>query len=262
MSDQRFLFFGAGEAGTGIANLIAAAMAEQGLPEAEARQRCWFVDSKGLVVNSRNDLAEYKRPFAHDHEFLSDGVAIIETIRPTALIGTAGTPGAFSRPMLESAARINARPIVFALSNPTSMAECTAEQAYGWTDGRAVFASGSPFDPVTMGGKRFVPAQGNNAYIFPGIGLGVITAGSRLVTDEMFLAAAHALANQVSQADLDQGSVYPSLRTIRDVSASVAVAVVEIAQRQKLATRAVPDDLYSQIRSMMFEPEYVSYSVG
>ncbi len=258
--DQQFLFFGAGEAGTGIANLIAAAMAEQGLSEAEARQRCWFVDSKGLVVNSRDDLAEYKRPFAHDHEFLSDGVEIIKKLKPTALIGTAGTPGTFSRPMLETMAKINPRPIVFALSNPTSMAECTAEQAYGWTDGRAVFASGSPFDPVTVEGKKLVPAQGNNAYIFPGIGLGVITCGSRLVTDEMFLAAAHVLAGKVSQSDLDQGSVYPSLRTIRDVSAAVAVAVVEIARRQNLATRDLPEDLYARIRSMMFEPKYASYS--
>ncbi len=259
LADQRFLFFGAGEAGTGIASLIIAGMAEHGVSEAEARRCCWFVDSKGLVVNSRDDLAQYKRPFAHDHEFLSDGVAIIETLRPTALIGTTGTAGSFSQPMLEVAAKVNARPIVFALSNPTSKAECTAEEAYRWTDGRAVFASGSPFDPVTIGGKELVPAQGNNAYIFPGVGLGVITCASRLVTDEMFLAAAHALANQVLQSDLDQGSVYPRLNTIRDVSTSVAMAVVETARRQNLATRDVPDDLRPHIKSMMFEPKYASY---
>jgi malate dehydrogenase (oxaloacetate-decarboxylating)(NADP+) len=140
------------------------------------------------------------------------------------------------------------------------MAECTAEEAYRWTDGRAVFASGSPFDPVTVGGKKLVPAQGNNAYIFPGVGLGVITCASRLVTDEMFLAAAHALANRVSQADLDQGSVYPPLKTIRDASTSVAVAVVETARRQNLAVRDIPEDLHSHIRSMMFEPAYASYA--
>jgi malate dehydrogenase (oxaloacetate-decarboxylating)(NADP+) len=258
--DQRFLFFGAGEAGTGIANLIIAGMAEQGVSEAEARRTCWFVDSKGLVVNSRKDLAEYKRPFAHDHEFLSDRVAITETIRPTTLIGTTGTPGSFTQPMLEAAAKINARPIIFALSNPTSKAECTAEEAYRWTDGRAVFASGSPFNPVTISGRKLVPAQGNNAYVFPGVGLGVTTCGSRLVTDEMFLAAAHALANQVSQADLDQGSVYPRLNRIREVSTFVAVAVVETARRQNLTTRDIPGDLHSHIRAMMFEPKYASYA--
>ncbi|HEV2714418.1 MAG TPA: NAD-dependent malic enzyme, partial [Terriglobales bacterium] len=165
LTEQRLLFFGAGEAGIGIANLVVAAMVEKGLSETEARKRCWFVDSKGLVVNSRDDLAEYKRPFAQDHEFLSDRVAIIETVKPTALIGVTGKAGAFSRPILEAAAKINVRPIIFALSNPTSMAECTAEEAYRWTDGRAVFASGSPFDPVTVGGKTFAPAQGNNAYV-------------------------------------------------------------------------------------------------
>ena len=261
LTDQRLLFFGSGEAGTGIANLMVAALAEKGLPESEARRRCWFIDSKGLVVKSRDDLAEHKRPFAQDHEFLSDRVAIVEAVRPTALIGVSGKAGAFSPPILEAAAKINARPIVFALSNPTSMAECTAEEAYRWTGARAVFASGSPFDPVTVGGKNFAPGQGNNAYIFPGVGLGVVASGSRLVTDEMFLAAAHALAEQVSNSDLEAGRVYPRLREIRRVSVAVAVAVVETARRQNLATRELPDDLHSYIRSIMFEPEYITSSV-
>ncbi len=230
--DQRFVFFGAGEAGTGIANLIIARMVEKGLPEAEARRRCWFIDSRGLVVSSRDDLAEYKRPFAHDHELLSDGVSIVETLKPTALIGVTGKAGAFSRPILEAAARVNPRPIIFALSNPTSMAECTAEEAYRWTDSRAIFASGSPFDPVTFGGQRFVPAQGNNAYIFPGVGLGVIACESRLVTDEMFLAAAHALANHVSEADLSAGRVYPRLK--RDPGG------FDIRRRRRCRNRAPP----------------------
>ena len=258
--DQRLLFFGAGEAGTGIAKLIVMAMVEKGLSESEARKRCWFVDSKGLVVKSRDGLAEHKQPFAHDHKFLSDRVEIIEFVRPTALIGVTGKAGAFSHAILETAAKVNVRPIIFALSNPTSVAECTAEEAFRWTDGRAIFASGSPFDPVTVDGKKFAPAQGNNAYIFPGVGLGVIACASRLVTDEMFLAAAHALAHQVSQTDLDEGRVYPGLNAIREVSTSVAVAVVETARRQNLATRDMPDDLHSYIRSMMFEPEYITYA--
>jgi malate dehydrogenase (oxaloacetate-decarboxylating)(NADP+) len=260
LTEQRLLFFGAGEAGTGIANLVVAAMVEKGLSETEARKRCWFVDSKGLVVNSRDDLAEYKRPFAQDHEFLSDRVVITETLRPTALIGVTGKAGAFSRPILKATARINMRPIIFALSNPTSMAECTAEEAYQWTDGRAIFASGSPFDPVTVGGKKFTPAQGNNAYIFPGVGLGVIASASRLVTDEMFLAAALALADQVLKTDLDDGRIYPRLKEIREVSISIAGAVVETACRQNFAMDEMPEDLHSYIRSMMFDPEYAIYA--
>jgi malate dehydrogenase (oxaloacetate-decarboxylating)(NADP+) len=261
LTDQRLLFFGSGEAGTGIANLMLAALAEKGVPESEARERCWFVDSKGLVVKSRGDLAEHKRPFAHDHPFLSDRVAIVEAVKPTALIGVSGKPGAFSPAVLEAVGKINARPIVFALSNPTSMSECTAEEAYRWTAGRAVFASGSPFDPVTVEGRRFEPGQGNNAYIFPGVGLGVVACGSRLVTNEMFLAAAHALAEQVSTADLDVGRVYPRLREIRRVSAAVAYAVVETAREQGIVTREMPADLHSYIRSIMFDPEYIRYPV-
>jgi len=258
--DQRLIFFGAGEAGIGIANLVLAAMAEEGLSESAARMSCWFVDSKGLVVTNRDDLADYKRPFCHDHEFLSDGAAIVEAIRPTVLIGVSGMAGVFSPAILQAAERINARPIIFALSNPTSAAECTAEEAYRWTNGRAIFASGSPFDPVKIDDRTFVPSQGNNVYIFPGVGLGVIACGSRLVTDEMFLSAAHALAQEVSQADLNEGRIYPRLGTIREVSASVAAAVVETARRQNLATREIPGDIHSHIRSMMFEPEYPVYA--
>ena len=195
------LFFGAGEAAIGIANLFVAAVVKQGLTEADARRRCWFVDSKGLIVNSRNDLAEYKRKFAHEHDLISDSMAILRSVRPTALIGLSGQTGAFSQLVLEEMAKINARPIIFALSNPTSMAECIAEEAYQFTDGRAVFASGSPSDPVVIGQRRFVPAQGNNAYIFPGVGLGVIACASRLVTEEMFLAAARALALLAGRSD-------------------------------------------------------------
>jgi malate dehydrogenase (oxaloacetate-decarboxylating)(NADP+) len=259
LTDQRLLFFGAGEAGTGIANLIVAAMVEEGLPANEARDRCWLVDSKGLVVRNRDDVAEHKRPFAQDHKFLSDRVAIVDAVRPTALIGVTGKAGVFSPQLLEAAAKINVRPIIFALSNPTAMAECTAEEAYRWTNGRAVFASGSPFDPVVLGGKKFASAQGNNAYIFPGVGLGVIACGSRFVTDEMFLAAAHALAHQASQVDLDEGRVYPRLNTIRDVSVVVAVSVIKRALRQGLVTREVPEDLHSYVRSMMFDPAYTPY---
>ncbi|MGB8341816.1 MAG: NAD-dependent malic enzyme [Chthoniobacterales bacterium] len=259
LRDQRVLFFGAGEAGIGIASLFVRALIEAGLPENEARARCWFVDSKGLVVRSRNDLSSHKAVFAQDHAPLTDTVAIVESVRPSALIGVSGKPGVFSRAVLEAAGRQAARPIVFALSNPTSLVECTAEEAYRWTEGRAIFASGSPFDAVSLFGRLFVPGQGNNAYIFPGVGLGVIACASRLVTDEMFLAAARALAHQVSPAELEQGRVYPRLTHIREVSRAVAVAVIRVAFEKGLAGVPVPVDLDAYVRSLMYEPEYRSY---
>lgn len=259
LKDQRILFLGAGEAATGISDLIVSAMADEGLSEEEARHRCWFVDSKGLVVKSRSDLTEHKLPYAHDYEFLTDFLAAVESIKPTAIIGASGQPRTFTQPVLEAMARFNKRPIVFALSNPTSKAECTAEEAYTWTQGRALFASGSPFDPVTVHGKTYVPGQGNNAYIFPGVGLGAIACGAKLVTDEMFFAAAKALAHEVSEADLEQGRIYPPLAKIRDVSAVIATAVVEVAYNRGLATQPRPEDLLTHIKSHMYEPKYQSY---
>ena len=195
--EQKIVFLGAGSAATGIADLTVSAMVRDGLDEASARSRCWFVDSKGLVVKSRDDLAAHKRPYAHEHEFLRDLLTVITELRPTTLIGVSGQPGTFDEAALRAMADVNQRPVVFALSNPTSKAECTAEQAYEWTEGRVVFASGSPFEPVVVDGTRYVPRQGNNAYIFPGIGLGVVLSGARRVTDEMFLSAAQVLADEL-----------------------------------------------------------------
>jgi malate dehydrogenase (oxaloacetate-decarboxylating)(NADP+) len=224
LSKQTVLFLGAGEAAIGIANLIVAAMVGEGLPEEEARSRCWLVDSGGLVVRGRAGLAPHKLPYAHDRAPLPDILSAVEALQPTVIIGVSGQPGMFTQPVLAAMARLNDRPIVFALSNPTSKAECSAEQAYTWTEGRAIFASGSPFAPVTIGGKTYVPGQGNNAYIFPGVGLGVIACRASLVTDEMFFAAAKALAQQVSEADLERGLIYPPLTAIREGSAVIAVA--------------------------------------
>jgi malate dehydrogenase (oxaloacetate-decarboxylating)(NADP+) len=259
LKEQRLLFLGAGEAGTGIANLVVSAMMEEGLTEKEARLRCWFVDSKGLVVQSRRDLPSYKRIFAHDHEFLPDLLTAVEALKPTALIGACGRPNMFTQQVLETMAELNERPIIFSLSNPTSQSECTAEEAYRWTGGRAIFASGSPFDPVTINGQYFVPAQGNNAYIFPGIGLGVLVSGARLVTDEMFMTAAKTLAHQVSEADLEQGCIMPPLANIREVSAKLATAVAQVAYRRGLATEPEPADLLSAVRASMYQPEYQPY---
>jgi malate dehydrogenase (oxaloacetate-decarboxylating)(NADP+) len=156
-------------------------------------------------------------------------------------------------------ARLNARPIVFALSNPTSKAECTAEEAYTWSDGRAIFASGSPFPTVEYGGKTYVPGQGNNAYIFPGVGLGVIVAGAIRIPDEMFLASAKALAALVTEDDLALGRVYPALSRIREASAHVAAAVAQVAYDHGLATVPQPADLLEAAKAAMYEPVYEPY---
>jgi malate dehydrogenase (oxaloacetate-decarboxylating)(NADP+) len=259
IADQKVLFLGAGEAATGISDLIVAAMTAQGLPAAEARRRCWLLDSHGLVVRSRSDLAEHKRAYAHEHPPVGSLLGAIEALRPTALIGVAAVGGTFTEPVLRAMAAINPRPIVFALSNPTSKSECTAEQAYRFTDGRALFACGSPFDPVTLDGRTHVPRQGNNSYIFPGVGLGAIACGAKRVVDEMFLAAADALAATVTQADLDQGSLYPPLANVREVSARIAAAVARIAYRRGLATKPEPADLLGFVRSHVYDPHYRSY---
>ena len=256
LSDQKLLFLGAGEAATGIADLAVSAMKAEGTSEADARRRTWLVDSKGLVVKSRSGLAEQKLAYAHDHPPINDFLTAIRTLKPTAIIGVAAVGGTFTPEVLQTMAQINQRPIIFALSNPTSKAECSAEQAYRHTDGRALFACGSPYDPLTVGDKTFVPRQGNNSYIFPGVGLGVIASGSRLVTDEMFMAAAHTLARLVSEADLEQGSLYPALPRIREVSAHIAAAVAEVAYKQGLAAGKPPKDMLAYVQSQMFDPRY------
>ena len=209
LSDQKLLFLGAGEAATGIADLVVAGMVAQGCTEAEARRRNWLVDSRGLVVKGRPELAEHKLPYAHEHAPIGDFLTAIRTIKPTAIIGVAATGGTFTSAVLQAMAQLNERPIVFALSNPTSKSECTAEEAYRHTQGRALFACGSPYEPVKLDGRTLVPRQGNNSYIFPGVGLGVIASGAERVTDEMFMSAANTLALLVSESDLDQGSLYP-----------------------------------------------------
>jgi malate dehydrogenase (oxaloacetate-decarboxylating)(NADP+) len=262
LANQKILFMGAGEAATGIADLTVAAMVAQGTDAAEARERCWLVDSKGLVVKGRADLGAHKLPYAHEHAPVADFPAALKALAPTAIIGVAAVGGTFTQGVIAEMARINPRPIVFALSNPTSKAECTAEQAYQWSDGRALFACGSPFDPVTLGGRTHVPRQGNNSYIFPGVGLAAIAVGAKRVTDEMFMAAARSLAEQVTADDLAQGSLYPPLAQVRDVSAHIAAAVAEVAYAQGHATVPRPADLLAFVRSQMYEPRYATYATG
>ena len=259
LRDQKILFLGAGEAGIGMGGMISSALVAEGLSQKEARSRCWFVDSKGLVVKSRSDLSEHKLLYAHDYEYLRDFLSAVKSLRPTVIIGASGQPSIFTRSVLEAMADYNDRPIVFAMSNPTSKAECTAEEAYTWTEGRAIFASGSPFAPVTFNGKTYMAGQANNAYAFPGMGLGIIACDATFVIDEMFFVAAKALANAVSEADLTQGRIYPPLTKIKEASTAIATAVAEVAYNQGIARKPKPDDLPAFIKSQIYEPKYRPY---
>ena len=256
LSEERLLFLGAGEAATGIADLVVTAMMAEGLSEAEARKRIWLVDSRGLVVKDREGLNKHKLPYAHEHAPIGDFLSAIKTLKPTAIIGVAAVGGTFTLEVLRTMAEINEQPIVFALSNPTSKAECSAEEAYRRTDGRALFACGSPYDPVTLNGKTFVPRQGNNSYIFPGVGLGAIACGATLVTDEMFMAAARTLAGLVTDDDLKQGSLYPALPRIREVSVQIAAAVARVAYRRSLAAQHKPKNLLARIKGQVYDARY------
>ncbi len=256
LREQRVLFVGAGEACLGIGMTVLAALRAEGLSLSEARERCLFVDSKGLVVTGRTDLSPHKRAFAHERAPSTDLASIVDDFSPTVLIGACGAAGRFTQPVLEAMARANERPVVLALSNPTAKAECTAEQAYAWSGGRAVFASGSPFSPVEFAGRKLHPGQANNSYIFPGVGLGLLVSRSRRATDEMFLAAARALAAQVSAADLEAGRLFPLAGRMREVAASVASAVARVAYEQGHATAPRPGDLARDVAAAMYEPEY------
>ena len=256
LADQRFLFLGAGEAATGIAELLVAAMVAEGVEREEALKHCFLFDSKGLVTCNRGDkLAHNKVPFAHDVENCKTFIEAVRALRPTGIIGVAAQPGAFNAEVLGAMAEINERPIVFALSNPTSRAECDAATAYRETNGRALFASGSPFAPVDFNGKTFVPRQGNNSYVFPGLGRGAVFARAKTMPVGMFLAASRELAELVSEADLEQGSLYPPLSTVREVSVKIGAAVAQYAYDNGLAGNERPADLEAAVREFMYKPE-------
>jgi len=250
LSDQRLLFLGAGEAAGGIADLAATEI---------PRRSIWLFDVEGLVAQGRKDVPEHLRPYAHEHAPVRDFAAALDALRPSAIIGASGVGGLFTPQVIRAMARINERPILLALSNPTSKSECTAEQAYRESGGRAIFASGSPFDPVSLGDATLVPRQSNNSYIFPGVGLGIVASRASRVPDEMFAAAAHALAARVSDLDLAHGSLYPPLARIREVSVAIATAVAATAWTLGIARLARPADIEAHVRAQMYEPRYLSY---
>jgi malate dehydrogenase (oxaloacetate-decarboxylating)(NADP+) len=252
LADQSFLFLGAGSAATGIAELISLAMAREGADLATARRRNALFDINGLVVTSRTDLAAFQKPFAQDRAPVSTFVDAVKALRPTGIIGVSTVPKLFTHEVIQAMARINERPIIFPYSNPTSRSECTAEEAYRWSDGRAVFASGSPFPPVEVTGRRFVPGQGNNVYIFPAMGMAVFATEATRVTEEMFIVAAQA----VTEEDLAMGLIYPPQSHILDASLHVAERIATCIFDQGLAQVPRPTDVGLLIRERVYRPLY------
>ncbi|KAL9999958.1 putative malate dehydrogenase (oxaloacetate-decarboxylating) (NADP(+)) [Helianthus debilis subsp. tardiflorus] len=262
LADHRFLFLGAGEAGTGIAELIALEISKQTrAPLEEARKKIYLVDSKGLIVKSRlNSLQHFKKPWVQEHQPVTDLLDAVKAIRPTVLIGSSGVGQTFTKEVVETMSSFNKKPIILALSNPTSKSECTAEQAYTWSEGRAIFASGSPFGPVEYNGKVYVSGQSNNAYIFPGLGLGLIISGAIRVHDDMLLAASEALAAQVTLEHIEKGLIYPPFTNIRKISAHIAAKVAAKAYELDLASRfPQPENLIAYAESCMYSPNYQKY---
>lgn len=261
LADHKILFFGAGEASIGMATLICMSIEkEAGISFEEARKRIWLVDSKGLIVKSRTNLTTHKMPFAHDYKEITKLNDIVRDLKPTVIIGASTVAGAFNEQILRDMASFNDRPIIFALSNPTDKSECTAEQAYTLTDGKAVFASGSPFNKVTYKGKTFVPGQGNNSYIFPGVSLGVILCGVHHVTDDLFLLASQTLASLVTEEHLKEGRVYPPLTDIKDISLKIATEIAKYCYKNGTASAyPEPEDKEEFILSHMYNVHYGSF---
>jgi malate dehydrogenase (oxaloacetate-decarboxylating)(NADP+) len=256
LSDHTYLFFGAGSAAVGIADLVCQQMVREGMSDGDAHARCWLVNSRGLVTAETTGLSEFQLPFAHAHAPVRDLAEIVEAVKPSVLIGVSTIPHSFNRKVIEAMSRINDRPVIFPYSNPTSKSECTAHEAIEWSKGRAIFASGSPFAPLHYKDRLFVPGQGNNVYIYPAIGLAVFATEANRVTDEMFLKAAESLAAQVTEQDLAVNLIYPPMANIREASIEVAVRVAELIFDRGLARVPRPADVGEFVRSKVYEPRY------
>ena len=257
ISDQRILFLGGGSAGCGIAELLVMAMVEDGLSDAEARERVWLFDIDGLITRDRSEsLLEFQKPFAVDQPACDDFADAIRRMKATAIFGVSTVGGAFNEEVLKTMAEVNERPVIFPYSNPTSRSECTAEEAYAGTEGRCLFASGTPFPPLEVNGKTLEPAQGNNVYIFPALGLAVYATQARRVTEEMFLIAGRALSETLTQEELDNGLLYPSRSRIRASSAAIAARIAEKIFDLGLAGVERPDDIDAFIAECTYTPQY------
>lgn len=254
--EQRFLFLGAGAAAFGIANMLVQKFKKDGLSEEEALGQIWMFDVNGLLVKSRNDLEEHQKSFAHEGEASNDFAEAVLRIKPTAIVGVSTVGGAFNQQVIENMSLVNEQPIIFPYSNPTSHSECTAEEAYTWSKGKAIFASGSPFAPVTYEGKTFTPGQGNNVFIFPAMGLAIFATEAKRVTDEMLIVAAESVAEQISDEDFENGLIYPHVDDILQVSLHVAEKIAEEIFNSGLAAVDRPKDIRAFIKSKMYEPDY------
>ena len=256
LADHRYLFFGAGSAATGIADLVVQAMKARGTSDADARARIWLMNSKGLVVHGNPGIQPHQVPFVREGRLEPTLLDAVKAVEPTVLIGTSTQPGTFTREVVEAMRAYCRRPVIFPYSNPTSKAECTAEQAWTWTDGDAIFAAGSPFAPVTLNGRVLIPGQGNNVYIYPAVGLAVFATEASRVTDEMFLKAAESLAARTSDAELSVGLIYPPIDRIHQSAVDVAVDVAQLIFARGLARVERPRDLDAWIRAKVYNPAY------
>jgi malate dehydrogenase (oxaloacetate-decarboxylating) len=270
LTEQRIAVMGAGSAGCGIASLIRKAMTDAGLSDSEAGKRFFMVDRDGLLVDGMDGIASFQQPFLQDKAAIAnwkldhpDRVALLDVVRnakPTVLIGVSGQAGAFSEPVVRAMAEINKRPVIFPLSNPTSRAEATPEDLQAWTDGRAVIGTGSPFPPLERNGAKFKVDQTNNSYIFPGVGLGAIAVRASRVSDQMFMAAAKALAAASPARDDPTKSLLPPVTSLREVSVTVALAVALQAHKEGLTQGVDTDQIDGLIRSKIWTPHYVPYN--
>jgi malate dehydrogenase (oxaloacetate-decarboxylating)(NADP+) len=261
LRDEKYLFLGAGSAGIGLADLLCSALVAQGMTLKEAQSRVYMFDVNGLLESSRKDLVDFQKPYAHQHEPTRDFVAAIESIKPTTIIGVGTIGGAFNQKVVESMSRINDRPVIFALSNPTEKAECTPEQAYTWSKGKAIYAAGVQFAPVNYNGQTFLPGQANNFYIFPAVGMAVFATQAKRVTDDMFIEAGQAVADQVSPELLKQGLLYPLQSNILEAEIQTAARVAKLVFDSGLARVERPANMVAFIRSHVYKPEYPSLAI-
>jgi malate dehydrogenase (oxaloacetate-decarboxylating)(NADP+) len=256
LRDEKYLFLGAGSAGVGLAGLLCSAMVEEGLTLQQAQSRVFMFDVNGLLETSRKDLFDFQKPYARQHAPTRDFVAAIESIKPTTIVGVSTVGGTFTQKVIEAVSRINKRPVILALSNPTEHAECTADQAYTWSRGNAIYAAGVQFPPVHFNGETFLPGQANNFYIFPAIGMAIFATQASRVTDEMFIEAARAVADQVPPALLKQGLLYPPQANILETEIQTAARVAKLVFDLGLGRVERPADMVSFIRRHVYKPEY------
>jgi len=256
LKDENYLFLGAGSAGIGLANLLCSALVAQGMTLKDAQSRVHMFDR--LLESTRTDLVDFQKPYAHKHAPTRDFVAAIESIKPTTIIGVSTIGGAFNQKVIEAMSRINERPIVLALSNPTEKAECTPEQAYTWSKGKAIYAAGVQFPPVHLNGQTFLPGQANNFYIFPAVGMAIFATQAARVTDEMFIEAAYGVADQVQPELLKQGLLYPLQSNILETEIQTAARVTKLVFDSGLARVPRPADMVAFIRGHVYKPEYAS----